>query len=131
MDFTLPEHVEALREEVRRFAQKEIRPHVMTWDEARTFPMEAMRQLGEMGMMGVIFPEQYGGAGMGYLEYAVLVEELSRVDGSVGLSVAAHNSLCSNHIYAQGNEAQRERYLTRLASGRAIGRPTTKPTTWA
>jgi hypothetical protein len=124
MDFTLPEHVEALRAEVRRFAQKEIRPHVMDWDEARTFPMEVIAKLGEMGMMGIIFPEQYGGAGMGYLEYAVLVEELSRVDGSVGLSVAAHNSLCSNHIYAQGDERQRERYLRPLASGQVIG-------TWA
>jgi alkylation response protein AidB-like acyl-CoA dehydrogenase len=121
VDFTLPEHVEALREEVRRFAQKEIRPHVMDWDEARTFPMGVIRQLGEMGMMGIIFPEQYGGAGMGYLEYAVLVEELARVDGSVGLSVAAHNSLCSNHIYSQGDERQRERYLKPLASGQMIG----------
>ncbi|MDR3670965.1 MAG: acyl-CoA dehydrogenase family protein [Holophaga sp.] len=121
MDFTLPEHVEALRQEVRRFAQKEIRPHVMDWDEARSFPAEVIRQLGEMGMMGIIFPEQYGGAGMGYLEYAVLVEELSRVDGSVGLSVAAHNSLCSNHIFAQGSEAQREKYLRPLASGQVIG----------
>jgi len=124
MDFSLPEHVEALRTEVRRFAQKEIRPHVMDWDEARTFPTEVIRQLGEMGMMGIIFPEQYGGAGMGYLEYAVLVEELSRVDGSVGLSVAAHNSLCSNHIYSQGDERQRERFLKPLASGQVIG-------TWA
>jgi alkylation response protein AidB-like acyl-CoA dehydrogenase len=124
VDFTLPEHVEALREEVRRFAQKEIRPHVMTWDEARTFPMAVIKQLGEMGMMGIIFPEQYGGAGMGYLEYAVLVEELSRVDGSVGLSVAAHNSLCSNHIFSQGDEAQREKYLRPLASGQVVG-------TWA
>jgi len=120
----MPEHVEALREEVRRFAHKEIRPHVMTWDEARTFPMGVMQQLGEMGMMGIIFPEQYGGAGMGYLEYAVLVEELSRVDGSVGLSVAAHNSLCSNHIFSQGNEQQRQKYLRPLASGQVIG-------TWA
>ncbi len=124
MDFTLPEHVEALREEVRRFAHKEIRPHVMTWDEARTFPMGVIKQLGEMGMMGIIFPEQYGGAGMGYLEYAVLVEELARVDGSVGLSVAAHNSLCSNHIYSQGNERQRQKYLKPLAGGQVIG-------TWA
>jgi hypothetical protein len=124
MDFTLPEHVEALRAEVRRFAQKEIRPHVMEWDEARTFPMEVMGKLGEMGMLGIIFPEQYGGAGMGYLEYVVVVEELSRVDGSVGLSVAAHNSLCSNHIYAQGDERQRERFLRPLASGQVIG-------TWA
>jgi hypothetical protein len=121
LDFTLPEHVEALRQEVRKFAQREIRPHVMAWDEARSFPMEVIRQLGAMGMMGIIFPEQYGGAGMGYLEYAVLVEELSRVDGSVGLSVAAHNSLCSNHIFAQGNEAQREQYLRPLASGQVIG----------
>jgi alkylation response protein AidB-like acyl-CoA dehydrogenase len=124
VDFTLPEHVETLREEVRRFAQKEIRPHVMDWDEARTFPMEAMRKLGRMGMLGVIFPEAYGGAGMGYLEYAVVVEELSRVDGSVGLGVAAHNSLCSNHIFAQGNDAQRRKYLEPLASGRVLG-------TWA
>jgi len=121
MDFTLPEHVEALREEVRKFAEKEIRPHVMEWDEAKTFPMAVMKQLGEMGMMGIIFPEQYGGAGMGYLEYAVIVEELSRVDGSVGISIAAHNSLCSNHIYAMGTEAQKQKYLVPLASGKAIG----------
>ena len=121
MDFALPEHVEALRDEVRRFAHKEIRPHVMDWDESRTFPMEAMKKLGQMGMLGIIFPEQYGGAGMGYLEYAVVVEELSKVDGSIGLSVAAHNSLCSNHIYAQGDERQRERYLKPLASGHVLG----------
>ena len=121
MDFALPEHVEALRDEVRRFAHKEIRPHVMDWDESRTFPMEAMKKLGQMGMLGIIFPEQYGGAGMGYLEYAVVVEELSKVDGSIGLSVAAHNSLCSNHIYAQGDERQRERYLKPLASGQVLG----------
>jgi len=121
MDFTLPEHVEALREEVRRFAHREIRPYVMAWDEAKAFPMEAIQKLGAMGMMGVIFPEAYGGAGMGYLEYAVVVEELSRVDGSVGLSVAAHNSLCSNHIFAQGSEAQRQKYLRPLASGAVLG----------
>ena len=121
MDVTLPDHVEALRHEVRKFAEREIRPHVMTWDEARIFPMALVKQLGEMGMMGVIFPEQYGGAGMGYLEYAVVVEELSRVDGSVGISVAAHNSLCSNHIYAMGDERQKQAYLVPLASGKAIG----------
>lgn len=121
MDVTLPDHVEALREEVRKFAEKEIRPHVMTWDEAKTFPMQVMKQLGEMGMMGIIFPESYGGAGMGYLEYAVVVEELSRVDGSVGISIAAHNSLCSNHIYAMGDERQKQKYLVPLASGKAIG----------
>jgi alkylation response protein AidB-like acyl-CoA dehydrogenase len=121
MDVTLPEHVEALRQEVRKFAEREIRPHVMTWDEAKTFPMAVIKQLGEMGMMGVIFPEQYGGAGMGYLEYAVVVEELSRVDGSVGISVAAHNSLCANHIYAMGDERQKQAWLVPLASGKAIG----------
>jgi len=124
LDFTLPEHVEALREEVRRFAHKEIRPHVMTWDEGRIFPEALMRKLGEMGMLGIIFPEQWGGAGMGYLEYAVVVEELARVDGSVGLGVAAHNSLCANHIYSQGSEDQRQRYLKPLASGQVLG-------TWA
>ncbi|MFZ4513483.1 MAG: acyl-CoA dehydrogenase family protein [Geothrix sp.] len=121
MDVTLPDHVEALRQEVRKFAEKEIRPHVMEWDEAKTFPMDVVKKLGEMGMMGVIFPEQYGGAGMGYLEYAVVVEELSRVDGSVGITVAAHNSLCSNHIYSMGDERQKQTYLKPLASGKAIG----------
>ncbi|HEX4845034.1 MAG TPA: acyl-CoA dehydrogenase family protein, partial [Geothrix sp.] len=121
MDVTLPEHVEALRQEVRRFAEKEIRPHVMAWDEAKTFPMGVVKQLGGMGMMGVIFPEDYGGAGMGYLGYAVVVEELSRVDGSVGITVAAHNSLCSNHIYAMGDERQKQAWLKPLASGKAIG----------
>jgi alkylation response protein AidB-like acyl-CoA dehydrogenase len=121
MDVTLPDHVEALRLEVRRFAEKEIRPHVMTWDEAKTFPAAVVSQLGAMGMMGIIFPEQYGGAGMGYLEYAVVVEELSRVDGSVGITVAAHNSLCANHIYSMGDERQKQAYLVPLASGRALG----------
>jgi hypothetical protein len=121
MDVTLPEHIEALRHEVRRFAEKEIRPHVMAWDEAKTFPMDVIKRLGGMGMMGVIFPEEYGGSGMGYLEYAVVVEELSRVDGSVGISVAAHTSLCSNHIFAMGDERQKQAYLVPLASGQAIG----------
>ncbi len=121
MDVTLPDHVEALRQEVRRFAEKEIRPHVMAWDEAKTFPLDVVKRLGGMGLMGVIFPEQYGGAGMGYLEYAVAVEELSRVDGSVGITVAAHNSLCSNHIYTMGDERQKQAWLRPLASGEAIG----------
>ena len=121
MDFTLSEDTELLRREVRKFAEKEIRPHVMTWDEKKIFPRDVMKQLGEMGMMGIIFPESYGGAGMGYIEYAVVVEELSRVCGSVGISIAAHNSLCSNHIYAMGNEAQKQKYLIPLASGQALG----------
>ena len=121
MDVTLPDHVEALRLEVRKFAEREIRPHVMAWDEAKAFPFEVVKQLGAMGMMGVIFPEQYGGAGMGYLEYAIVVEELSRVDGSVGITMAAHNSLCANHIYTMGDERQKQAYLVPLASGRAQG----------
>jgi len=121
MDVTLPDHVEALRLEVRKFAEREIRPHVMAWDEAKAFPFDVVKQLGAMGMMGVIFPEQYGGAGMGYLEYAIVVEELSRVDGSVGITVAAHNSLCANHIFSMGDERQKQAYLVPLASGRALG----------
>lgn len=121
MDFTLPPHTEALRDEVRKFSEREIRPHVMAWDEAKTFPTEAVAKLGEMGMLGIIFPEAYGGAGMGYLEYAVVVEELSRVDGSIGITVAAHNSLCSNHIYSMGDERQKQKYLVPLASGKVLG----------
>src|SRR5207245_10290590 len=93
----------------------------MEWDEASHFPMEIMPKLGEMGLLGIIFPEPYGGAGLGYIEYALAIEELSRVDGSVGLIVAAHNSLCSNHIFKFGTEAQKKKYLVPLASGKAIG----------
>src|SRR2546430_9935924 len=93
----------------------------MEWDEASHFPLEIIPKLAEMGLLGVIFPEQYGGAGLGYIEYALAIEELSRVDGSVGLIVAAHNSLCSNHIFKFGTEAQKKKYLVPLASGRAIG----------
>ena len=124
MDFSIPDHVQALRDEVRRFALKEIAPHVSAWDEAGTFPAETMARLGAMGLLGVLFPEQYGGAGMGYQEYAAVVEELARVDGGIALSVAAHNSLCANHIYTQGDERQRQAYLVPLASGQVIG-------TWA
>ncbi|HLO68773.1 MAG TPA: acyl-CoA dehydrogenase family protein [Holophaga sp.] len=121
MDFTLPDYVEALREEVRRFAHQEILPHVLTWDEEGTFPEAVMARLGEMGLLGILFPEEYDGAGMGYLEYAVVVEELARVDGSIGLGVAAHNSLCANHIYAMGSEEQRQRWLRPLAAGKMMG----------
>src|SRR5260370_34136833 len=93
----------------------------MEWDEASHFPVEIMPKLAEMGLLGVIFPEQYAGAGLGYIEYALAIEELSRVDGSVGLIVAAHNSLCSNHIFNLCTEAQKKKYLVPLASGKAIG----------
>ena len=121
MEFTFTEEQQHLRRSVREFAEGEIAPHVMEWDEASHFPMEIMPKLGEMGLLGIIFPEQYGGAGLGYFEYVIAIEELSRVDGSVGLIVAAHNSLCSNHIFKFGSEAQKKKYLTPLAQGKKIG----------
>src|SRR5262244_3703813 len=93
----------------------------MEWDEASHFPIEIMPKLGEMGLLGVIFPEQYGGAGLGYIEYVIAIEELSRVDGSVGIIVAAHSSLCTNHIYTAGNEEQKRKYIPRLASAEFLG----------
>src|ERR1700712_4681922 len=89
----------------------------MEWDEAQTFPLEVIKKLGKLGYMGAIFPEEYGGAGLGYIDYSIIIEELSRVDGSVGIIVAAHTSLCSNHIYKMGNDAQKHRYLPKLTSG--------------
>ena len=121
MDFSLTQEQEQLRRSVREFAEGEIRPHVMEWDEASHFPLEIMPKLGAMGLLGVIFPEEYGGAGLGYIEYVIAIEELSRVDGSVGIIVAAHNSLCSNHIYKFGSQAQKKKYLVPLASGKHIG----------
>src|SRR5947209_5053397 len=121
MDFEYTPDQLALRKAVREFAEAEIAPHVMEWDEAQIFPMEVVRKLGQLGFMGSIFPEDYGGAGLGYIEYSIIIEELSRVDGSVGIIVAAHTSLCANHIYKMGTPEQRERYLTRLASGEWIG----------
>jgi alkylation response protein AidB-like acyl-CoA dehydrogenase len=121
MDFTFTEEQQQLRRSVREFAEGEIAPHVMEWDEASCFPHEIIPKLAEMGLLGIIFPEQYGGAGLGYVEYATAIEELSRVDGSVGLTVAAHNSLCSNHIYKFASEAQKQKYLVPLAQGKKIG----------
>src|SRR5450432_3865336 len=93
----------------------------MDWDENQTFPLEVFKKLGQLGYMGAIFPEEYGGAGLGYVEYSIIVEELSRVDGSVGIIVAAHTSLCSNHIFKMGDDQQRRRYLPKLAAGEWIG----------
>ena len=121
MDFTFTEEQKQLRKSVREFAEGEIAPHVMEWDEVSHFPTEILPKLGEMGLMGVIFPEDYGGAGLGYIEYVTVIEELARVDGSVGLFVAAHNSLCSNHIYKFGTEAQKKKYLVPLAQGKKLG----------
>jgi hypothetical protein len=121
LDFQLSEEQEQLRRNVRQYAEREILPHVMEWDEAARFPLETVKELGRLGLMGVIFPAQYGGAGMGYVEYATAVEELSRVDGSVGIIVAAHTSLCANHIFLAGNEEQKKRYIPKLASGEFVG----------
>ncbi|HTW45764.1 MAG TPA: acyl-CoA dehydrogenase [Acidobacteriaceae bacterium] len=119
--FVLSEDQEQLRREVRDFAAREIAPNVMRWDEASEFPADVVRQLGQMGLMGVIFPIEYGGAGLGYVDYALAIEELSAVDGSVGIIVAAHNSLCTNHIFLAGNEDQRRKYVPKLASGEWLG----------
>jgi hypothetical protein len=110
-----------LRETIRDFALKEIAPHSLEWDENQEFPRETLKRLGELGMMGAIVDPQYGGAGLGYPEYIIVVEELSRVDGSIALSVAAHNSLCVNHIDLIGNEQQKRAYLQPLADGQALG----------
>ena len=121
MNFELNEEQQQIKYSVREFAESEILPHVMEWDETQHFPIELRPKLAELGLMGVIFPEEYGGAGMGYIEYATIIEEIARVDGSVGLSVAAHNSLCSNHIYMFGTEAQKQKYLVPLAQGESFG----------
>ncbi|HUI55859.1 MAG TPA: acyl-CoA dehydrogenase family protein [Bryobacteraceae bacterium] len=115
-----PEQIQ-LRKLVREFAEGEIAPHVMEWDEDQIFPLEVIHKLGELGYMGAIFPEELGGAGLGYIEYSIIIEELSRIDGSVGIIVAAHTSLCSNHIFKMGNDEQRQFYLPKLASGEWIG----------
>jgi alkylation response protein AidB-like acyl-CoA dehydrogenase len=121
MNFELNEEQQQIKASVREFAESEIKPHVMEWDEEQRLPEELRPKLAELGLMGVIFPEQYGGAGMGYIEYATIIEELARVDGSIGLSVAAHNSLCSNHIYMFGTEEQKQKYLVPLAQGESFG----------
>lgn len=121
MNFELTEEQQQIKYSVREFAEGEIRPHVMEWDETQHFPEELRPKLAELGLMGVLFPEEYGGAAMGYVEYATIIEELGRVDGSVGLSVAAHNSLCSNHIYTFGSEEQKQKYLVPLAQGQSFG----------
>jgi alkylation response protein AidB-like acyl-CoA dehydrogenase len=121
VDFSFTDEQQQLRRTVRSFAEGEIAPHVMEWDEAAHFPIELVAKLGDLGLLGVIFPEKYGGAGLGYVEYVTAIEELARVDASIGLSVAAHNSLCTNHIYKFGTEAQRQKYLPDLVHGKMLG----------
>lgn len=121
MNFDFTEEQEAIRRTVREFAEAEIRPHASQWDETQHFPRDLFPKMGELGITGVLFPEQYGGAGLGYIEYAIIIEELARVCGAIGLSVAAHNSLCANHIYQYGNETQRREFVTPLAQGERLG----------
>jgi hypothetical protein len=118
--FVLTDEQEQLRRAIREFSAREIAPHIMAWDEAGEFPMDAVKKLGAMGLLGVIFPTKYGGAGMGYVDYVLAIEELSAVDGSIGITVAAHNSLGTNHIFLAGNEEQRCKYIPRLASGESL-----------
>lgn len=110
-----------LQNEIRKFVQSEIKPNVMKYDEGQIFPTDIFNKLGELGFLGILVPEKYNGAEMGYIEYAIVVEEIAKVDPAIALSVAAHNGLCTNHINLFANEIQKEKYLTRLASGKAIG----------
>jgi len=121
LDFSLTPEQEAIREAAREFALKEVSPQVEELDEAQKFPMAIMKKAAELGFLGVIFPEELGGAGLGYVEYVLVVTELSKVDPSVGISVAAHNSLCTNHIFKHGSDEQRKRWVPKLASGEWIG----------
>tara|TARA_B110000967_G_scaffold21035_1_gene19543 strand:- start:2119 stop:3261 length:1143 start_codon:yes stop_codon:yes gene_type:complete len=121
MNFGYTETQKMIAASIRDFAAQHILPHVMDWDEQQFFPIDLFRKIGEMGFMGILVPEQYGGSGLGYHEYILILEELSKVDGSIGLSVAAHNSLCTGHILQFGNAAQKEKWLPKLATGEWIG----------
>ncbi|MCF8451610.1 MAG: acyl-CoA dehydrogenase [Pedobacter sp.] len=121
MNFSLSENQQMIIAMVRDFAEKHIRPHVMEWDEAQTFPVETFKKLGELGLMGVLVPEEYGGSGLSYFEYVSIITEISKVCGSIGLSLAAHNSLCTGHILAFANNEQKLRWLRKLATAKWIG----------
>jgi alkylation response protein AidB-like acyl-CoA dehydrogenase len=121
MDFGFTEDQHRLRKTIREFTEAEMKPHVLEWDETQKFPLETFRELGRMGVLGAVFPEDLGGAGYSYVDYAIVMEELARVDPSIALSVAAHVSLCTNHIYTAGSTEQKQRYIPKLASGEWIG----------
>jgi alkylation response protein AidB-like acyl-CoA dehydrogenase len=121
MEFSTSELTQQVAQTVRDFAQQHIKPHLMEWDESQEFPAHIFKELGKLGMMGVFVPEEYGGSGLSYFEYKTVIEEISKVCGSIGLSVAAHNSLCTNHILTFGNKEQKEKYLPKLASGEWLG----------
>ena len=121
MDFSYNETQSMIAQSIRDFAEQHIRPFIMEWDEAQIFPVPLFKKLGEMGFMGVLVPEELGGSGLGYHEYITIIEEISKVDSSIGLSVAAHNSLCTNHILSFGNEEQKKKWIPKLATGEHIG----------
>lgn len=120
-DMSQNESVKMVSHMARDFAEKHIRPHVMEWDEAQTFPVDTLKKMGELGLLGVLVPEEYGGAGLSYFEYVAAIQEIAKVCSSVGLSMAAHNSLCTGHIMYFGNEEQKKKWLTKLATGEWIG----------
>lgn len=121
MNFQQTDMQSEVAQMARDFAQKHILPHVMEWDESQTFPVEVFKEMGKLGLMGVFVPEEYGGSGLSYFEYISVISEIAQVCGSIGLSVAAHNSLCTGHIYYHGSEEQKKKYLPKLASGEWIG----------
>jgi len=121
MDFGFTSEQQQLRKSIRQFCEAEIKPHVMEWDESQEFPIDVFRRLGKLGVLGAVFPEEFGGAGYSYVDYSIVMEEIARVDPSIALSVAAHVSLCSNHIYLAGSDEQKKRYLPKLTSGEWIG----------
>ncbi len=121
MNFQKSELTQQVAQTAKDFAQQYIKPHVMEWDESQIFPVEIFKQLGKMGMMGIVVPDEYGGAGLSYFEYSAIIQEIAKVCGSIGLSVAAHNSLCTNHILSFANEEQKKKYLPKLATGEFIG----------
>jgi alkylation response protein AidB-like acyl-CoA dehydrogenase len=121
MNFQTSELTQQVAQTVRDFAQQHIKPHVMEWDESQEFPLAVFKELGKLGMMGVLVPEEYGGSGLSYFEYKTVIEEIAKVCGSIGLSVAAHNSLCSGHIMTFGNEEQKKKYLPKLATAEWLG----------
>jgi alkylation response protein AidB-like acyl-CoA dehydrogenase len=121
MNFNQSELTQQVAESARDFARQYIQPHLMEWDESQEFPLHIFKELGKLGMMGVFVPEEYGGAGLGYFEYSVVIQEIAKVCGSIGLSVAAHNSLCTGHILAFGNEEQKKKYLPKLATAEHLG----------
>ncbi|MGZ3949596.1 MAG: acyl-CoA dehydrogenase family protein, partial [Flavisolibacter sp.] len=121
MNFETSEITQHAAQTARDFAHQKIKPHVMEWDESQEFPVQVFKELGHLGMMGVLVPEKYGGAGLSYFEYKAIIEEIAKVDGSIGLSVAAHNSLCTGHILLFANEKQKQKYLPKLATAEWIG----------